>query len=479
MGEVERRAGNSGAELQQFEESLLDRLEAVGLPTENVLVSIPQRVVVLNNLTTSLEALPTEDRGGSLYVSKMVAAAAAGLFDASLNYLWDETIGELRARVSGYDLRYFFDVAVPAPERRKHLSSADDLPQVADVDLLRAARDMGLISEVGHNQLDSVRYMRNHASAAHPNQNSITGLQLVTWLETCIRQVITLPLDNVTAETGQLLRNIKERRLTEAETAATAIFFENLPQDRADSLAAGLFGLYTDPVSTPDTKDNVRVLWPKLWPVVSEEVRFGFGTRIARFLANADHSQAASSRELFDLVDGSAFLPEPVRAAELDTAIDALLSAHHSWDNFATEPAPARQLAALAGERGEIPRGLSQKYVKAVVEVFLSNGNGITWAADPIYRGLIEKFDSRQAGLALRAFTDTNISSRLQTPIARKQWDALLDLLEPKLTSAIDRDLFKAIRNFSGTPDKLRSDSGIERLTKLPKNDRPTRRLKI
>ncbi|NES06504.1 MAG: hypothetical protein F6K22_29025 [Okeania sp. SIO2F4] len=38
--------------------------------------------------------------------------------------------------------------------------------------------------------IDYIRDMRNHASAAHPNHNEITGLQLASWLETCIQEVI-------------------------------------------------------------------------------------------------------------------------------------------------------------------------------------------------------------------------------------------------------------------------------------------------
>ena len=33
-----------------------------------------------------------------------LAAVGAGLFDAALNYLWDETIAEFRRRVARYDL---------------------------------------------------------------------------------------------------------------------------------------------------------------------------------------------------------------------------------------------------------------------------------------------------------------------------------------------------------------------------------------
>ncbi len=101
------------ADLQRFETTILAQLENVGLPTEGVVVSLDEREMVLTNLGAALRQLPDEDRARSLYVSKMIVAAAVGLFDAALNYLWDETVNELRRRVVGYDLKYFFDIAVP------------------------------------------------------------------------------------------------------------------------------------------------------------------------------------------------------------------------------------------------------------------------------------------------------------------------------------------------------------------------------
>jgi hypothetical protein len=110
---------------------------------------------------------------------------------------------------------------------RRHFSGPNDLPQIQDVNLLRACREIGLLSDVGFTQIDHIRYMRNYASAAHPNQVELMGLQLASWLETCIRQVITLPPDKITAHTGRLLANIKADRLDAASIAATAIFCES------------------------------------------------------------------------------------------------------------------------------------------------------------------------------------------------------------------------------------------------------------
>ena len=73
--------------------------------------------------------------------------------------------------------------------------------------------EIGLISDVGFARLDDIRFMRNHASAAHPNQNNLTGLELVTFLQLCIREVINTPTDTVTAHTGRLLGNTKKGSL--------------------------------------------------------------------------------------------------------------------------------------------------------------------------------------------------------------------------------------------------------------------------
>ncbi len=391
---------------------------------------------MLGNVEGALARLEDEDRSRSYYVSKMIAAVAGGLFDAALNYLWDETVAELRRRASGYDLGYFFDLAVSAPDRRKQLSTVEDLARVDDIDLLRACREIGLISAVGHAQLDHIRFMRNYASAAHPNQVELTGLQLAQWLETCIREAITLPLDTVTAETGKLLGNIKSSRLTSTDVEGIAVFFEELPDDRADALAAGLFGLYTDSESTPETKDNVRLLWPELWPNISEEARHAFGTKYARYAANADKPETLASRELLDLVDGQAYLPEPIRAANLSNILDALLAAHHGFNNFYNEPSPARALEAFVGERGDVPSGVAARYTAVLVEVFLTNGHGVAHSADTIYRRLLERLDSHGAGLALRSIRNPAITSKLQYPAVQGQWDDLLRAVGPQADSA-------------------------------------------
>ena len=168
--------------------------------------------------------------------------------------------------------------------------------QVTDYELVAAANSMGLISDLGRQQLDLVRYMRNFASAAHPNQNEITGLQLLSFLETCILQVIALPESTVVAEVGRLMRNLKVNVLAQSDAVTIATFFADLPGTQADNLARGFFGLYADLNSWATTRDNIRLLVPYLWPFVAEDVKQDFGRKYARFLANNDSTQASLAR---------------------------------------------------------------------------------------------------------------------------------------------------------------------------------------
>lgn len=462
-GEVSRPTGVL-ADLERFEQVVRGQLEGAGLPSDSVFVDVSERATVLSNVGGVLQPLDEPTRSRSHYISKMIAAATVGLFDAALNYLWDELVNELRRRVVGFDLKYFYDIAAPNTDLRKHLKDEDDLPKVDDSNLLRAAREIGLLTDIGFQRLDHIRFMRNHASAAHPNQVTLTGLDLANWLQICIREVITTPPDTVTATTGRLLANLKNDRLDADAVHGAAVFFDQLPRDRADTLANGFFGLYVAPDRTPVIADNIRTLWPRLWPFVSEDARRSYGVRHGRARANAETDIALAARELLDLVDGAAYLIEEVRAVELSEAIEALRAAHTGWDNFSNELAPAKRLAGLVGSTGTIPRAVEAPFVNTLVKVFLGNGYGVSFTAAGYYRELLEKLDSQLAGRALRLFLEPTVYSVLSSESGRRQWSDLLDILEPKLTSTTDRNLIAALRAFPSTPDKLHGDTKIAKL---------------
>lgn len=451
-------------QLQSFESNLLEFINQQNLPTESVFVAVDERITVFQNLTMVIEKIDPEQKPRSIYVSKFIAAIAAGLFDAALNYLWDETIVELRNRVSQYELSYFYDNAV-SPEKRKRLNLNDesDLVKVDDSELIEGARKIGLISALGFKHLDFIRYMRNWVSAAHPNQNEITGLQAITWLETCIKEVISLPWSSGVVEIQKLLKNIKTSFISETEARQIATFFLNLSSEQSNNLASGFFGIYIRSDTDSQTRENIHKLLPFLWTQVDEQTRQQFGVKYGRFVASSDQNEASLARQFLDVVSGTSYIPDSLRAAEVDVDIDNLLTAHRGGNNFYNEPPFARALQRNVGDGTKVPPQVKEKYTLAIVEVFLTNGNGKAWNADSTYLSMLNQFDASQALIAVLSFSNPQISKKLSYPLCQERYRSLLQMMKTKVSAPAVRELIDEIEKYKGPLDKLQNQSDFKR----------------
>ncbi|WP_009630949.1 hypothetical protein [Synechocystis sp. PCC 7509] len=450
---------NYSKELSSFELSVLRFLAEQGLPTEAVLVPVNERLTIFRNLVDVLSRINDQQKPHSIYISKFVAAVASGLFDAALNYLWDETILELRKRVSTYDISFFYDNAVNSPEKRKNLKDETDLHKINDSELIEGAKTIALISDIGYNNLNNIRFMRNWVSAAHPNQNKITGLQLIAWLEICIIEVISLPLSNGTIAIQKFLTNIKKNILLEEEARKIAAFFLELTPEQTNNFASGLFGIYTRIDTTSQTKQNVHRVIPYLWDRVDEQTRQQFGVKYGRFIANNDQAEARLALEFLELVSGKSYIPETLLTVEIDTALDNLINAHRGWDNFSNEPPFSKALNALINDRGEVPLSIRQKYVLGLVEVFLTNGNGVSTNAEAIYLSLVERFNTTEAVIAVLSFNHTTIATKLQQALCQKKYRELLQIMKTKVSAPAVKELINEIEYYKGPLFRLREQS--------------------
>lgn len=452
---------NYDIQLREFETGLLGFLDQQGLPTQSIFVSVDERTTVFKNVEAVLAKVSNEHKQRSIYISKFVAAVASGLFDAALNYMWDETIFELRRRVAQYDLSYFYDNAVNS-EKRKKLNDEDDLVRIDDSELIHGAKEIELLSELGFKHLDYIRYMRNWASAAHPNQNQLTGLQLISWLETCIKEVISLPLSKAVVQIKRLLANVKNNSISEEDAKEIAPSFLNLSQEQVNNLSSGFFGIYTRLDTTTQTRDNIHRLLPYLWGRVDEITKQQIGTKYGKFIANNYQRERDFARQFLDVVSGQAYIPDDLRVTEIQIAIENLLNAHRATNNFYSEPPFARQLQRLIGQSGNVPAQINRLYVLGLVEVFLTNGNGIAWNAEPVYLSMINQFDANQAIIAIASFNNVTIASSLQFSLCQTKYRELLNIMKNKISEAAVKELVNDILSYRGPLDKMKDDSRIK-----------------
>lgn len=428
-------------------------LESLNLPTENVLVPVTERGRVLNNLPSVLETLPMESRVRSLYISKFVAACGAGLFDAALNFVWDETVASLSEKVAQFDLEYFYSSTITDPDRRKKFRDEKDLEKLEDWELIRGCHLIGILSDIGFRHLDYIRNMRNWASAAHPNQNQITGFQIISWLETCIIEVISKAPSAPAIEVKRLLHNLRSHSLASQDVDPIIESIRLLPDDLAKPLLRTIFGMFTDPDVAVTVKNNIRLIARAVWNRAPIETKQECGIKYSNFAANADIPRKDAARDFLQTVDGLSFLPKDTLALEMSDKTNALFNAHIGFNNFHTEPAHARDLLKYVSASGTIPDAVRYQYVKTVTMCYIGNGYGVSHAAYSYYEGMIGRFQDHEFWIVAHLLQDGDFASRLQFTDCRNRF-------RPLIRSFLNRtsnEVIKAVFNFilSQTDEQL------------------------
>lgn len=413
----------------QNNDSLINQaLRLLKLPSQKIVNPVVDRVRVFKNLEDIISDIDVDEQTKQ-YLSKYVYSAANGLFDAALNYIWNAIELDIRNKINRFDLNYFFEI-IGQPS----YSEFKDMSKIQSADLIRGAKDMELISEQTYLKLENIRNMRNHISSAHPNESDITASELIEWLETAVRYVFEVkPTANGIA-TKKLLENIKKDAFSGGKVAAQIAAFQELPTSKASVLMKGFFGIFTKTDTSETSRDNISKLAPSLWVYTDEETKYDIGFKYGNYLLNSKDEEITSAKRFLNLVDGNKYIPVKNREAEISTSIDSLISAHINSNNFYTEPIVARDLAKFHGVTPEMSDAISKKFVRGIVNVFLTNGYGVAWEAEPIYIQSISDFSGQQAAFAVTLFTDDVIKNKLENSLSQAKFKEMLDLIEIKLT---------------------------------------------
>ncbi len=141
-------------DVYEFSKGLKSYLDYLSLPTNNVLVEIKERKKVIDNMPGVVEDLTGAQKERAFYISKFIASCSAGLFDAALNYLWNETIVNLRQKIIRFDLDYFYDSTIRDSDRRLKFKNEDNLKDLDDWELISGCLKTGIITEIGYTHLD-------------------------------------------------------------------------------------------------------------------------------------------------------------------------------------------------------------------------------------------------------------------------------------------------------------------------------------
>ncbi len=435
-------SGNTPSQIETsigaFSQPLANLLQHIGLPTENILSPIQERRKVIYALESTLEILPLEDRIKAEYLSKFTVAITVGLFDGALTFLWDETIKALGRLIVSFDLQYFYNVAESISPKYKNLHSAEDLEAISAHDLLEISRRIGLINDVNFERLRQVNYLRNHASSAHPNENDISGIEMLSLLETCLKYAITAKPNHSVIRIKQLLENIRKNRIPHEDFAVIGEDISNQPQERIDDLLLSIFGIYCDPKQEQHVKTNIEKLIPYVWQCAIEETKYQIGSKFGWYRKNGDTDRRNATQKILELVDGLRYKDEDSLAAELIEKLQNLKTVHFEWNNFYNEYPHAKSLEESIPKTG-VPRSVRKLFVKVVCICYCGNGKGYKRGIDenalPFYKSFIESFTVDEIKEFLKLFSDNEFVYDLNTSKADERMRELTKYLKEKTTN--------------------------------------------
>lgn len=445
-------------------------LSQIGLPTRNVIATTSERDIVASNLPSFLDTMSADEKRDARYLSKFVGATAIGLFDAALNYIWNEVVLNLRQKVVVYGLDLFFDAAVGGKMRGAYKDESD-LAGIKDSVLLDTCSKLELISDIVYRKLDHILTMRNEVAASHPNVESIGGYELLGWMQTCVKDVLQDRPSESAIRIKSIVSNV--RSATSVIDADMARRFEaelkNLSLPHIHNLLITFFGIFVGRDADQVQRKNISLLAPGIWEHAEEAVRYRVGAMIDGYRANLEKDKLAHGIEFLGIVDGKAYESLPARLVALENLCSQLRDAHSGYDNFYREPPLMAEILSYCKRSTDIPKELMPMMVRTVLTCRIGRGlsyrQGVSPAGSPMYDQFFSMLDDNGVAHSVRSLFLPELNSKLQNAICQQHLVAVLNTLKG---ITIAERLKQALDFLLAHPDKAyraRYDEVFQELT--------------
>ena len=420
---------------------VVDFLERIGLPADNIIAEQSERAIIGKNLPAYIESLPDEVKRDARYLSKFVVGAGFGLFDYSLNAIWNEVVLDLRKKAIAYGIDIFFDSAVGG-KAREFYKSEDDLASLKDAVLLDTSRKLELISDITYKKLKHILEMRNDIGISHPTNYSINAFELLGWLQTCIQDVLNDRPTEAALQVRAFIQNLKT--YTSPIDAATQKTIEGkvieLASHHLASIIRTTFGIYVSPDTDPQVRKNISLIAPAIWANCADDPKYKIGLILEGYNTNLHKDKYQLGEQFFQVVNGNPYRSPSERAVIVDTLLDQLLEKHSGWDNFHHEAPVADSIASYVQEQNDILPNNADKLVKVILMCRIgrevSYCNGVSPRGKPYYDHILSILGDKYAPLAMAALTHYEIQRKLGASSCRIKAKSALEIIKQSVVNS-------------------------------------------
>lgn len=440
MTDLARAAGTAIVDPQA--QRIVEFLQSIGLPHDNIIADQSQRSIINSNLAGLIDAMPAEAKRDARYLSKFVVGAGMGLFDYSLNSVWNEVVLNLRRKASFYGIDIFFDAAVGGSKNRDFYSTEDDLPSLKDSVLLDTCRKLELISDTTYKKLRHILDMRNDIGISHPTSYSINAFELLGWLQTCVNDVLNDMPTEAAIQVKAFIENLRSRTdpIDPATLRGVQASLTQLPSHLCGNLLRTVFGIYASHDTDPAVRKNISEIAPTIWANCLDEPKYKLGIVLEGYKSNLHQDKYNLGQQFFTIVNGNAFRSVSERTIIIDDLIDSLWAKHNGWDNFANEAPVAATLQSYLPTQADILPNIAFKLFKTVVGCRTGRGipynSGVSPRGRTYYDAILGLAGDQYAGHVMASLGHFELQQKLGKPTARTQAKHALEVVRSNIINA-------------------------------------------
>lgn len=442
-------SGNLVEQVTKFE-LILNNL---GLPSENIIASVEERENIMKMLPQLMSSIPESQKRDATYLSRFVAGAAIGLFDASLNYVWNEVVISLRKKIIYFGIDTFFDNAV-ADKVRDQYKNEDDLPGIKDKTMLETLRKLEWISDVVYLKLWHILDMRNQIGASHPNSYDINSFELLGWLKTCVTEVIYDKPSSSAVHIKEIVEQIKKSTspLDDITIETIGNEVEKFSSFMSSTLLRALFGIFIVESTSVEARENVLKLSKEIWKYCKDDIKYDIGEKKLFFRNNLQENKEKLTYKFLEHCDGLSYLSLTERSLEISSLCDDLKDAHNGWDNYYREPPIAKKIMEYISLPSGIPDDKERKLIITFLECRIgrevSYCQGVSPGAVEYYDSLFKILTEEQIIIALIEIKYQMESINSGTSIRAKNTRKIIDIFLREDVSDRLKEILEYIVNF-------------------------------
>ena len=349
-------------------------------------------------------------------LEKAKVALQVNLNDSAINYIWNLTIYDLYQKIVKYGIDYF---ASAINWDGKPLRKIEDLQEVKDYQVIDGAYALGIIPDEALFFLQQCREIRNHFSAAH------------------------YPI-------GELDRfEISAEKLNKGEEIS--LILENQSKKIQGPILHSLFSNFIKQDCNACLKYNIKLLAPKLWSCVDEEVKSSIASKFTSLKDITGQDEANEALAFLKLVDGVSYIPQGYLDVIFNKHAQLLIDAHFASNNFYTEPGYAKDLASLGYD---VPLSAVNTYVKAIVLSYVGNCYGISNNAQTYNKEMLLNLSQTGIRVLFRVISsDRQVVRELSSQFPAGRLRLLMDIIKEKTMLPEQKQQFDFI--VQNTPDRI------------------------